>query len=81
MDLLVLSNAIITVKIVHVMTLLVSVLLDVRRGSMEPSVTENVLVVRQAVTNLQDDVMETVQSASLDHSVTKRATKVVRTVV
>lgn len=81
MDLLVLENAIITVKIVHVMTPLVSVLLDVRRGSMEPSVTENVLVVRQAVNNLQDDVMETVQSASLDYSVTKRATKVVRTVV
>lgn len=81
MDLLVLSNVIITVWIIHVMTLLVCVLWDVRRGSTETSVTDNVPVVRQAVNNLQDNVMETVQSAGLDYSVTKCATKFVRTVV
>lgn len=43
--------------------------------------TDNVPVVRQAVNNLQDNVMETVQSAGLDYSVTKCATKFVRTVV
>lgn len=52
------------------MTLLVCVLWDVRRGSTETSVTDNVPVVRQAVNNLQDNVMETVQSAGLDYSVT-----------
>lgn len=45
----VLWNATITVKIVLVMTLMVSVLWDVRRGSMETSVTDNVQVVRQVV--------------------------------
>lgn len=49
MGLPVLWNATITVKIVLVMTLLVSVLWDVRRGSMETSVTDNVQVVRQVV--------------------------------
>lgn len=49
MGLPVLWNATITVKIVLVMTLMVSVLLDVRRGSMETSVTDNVQVVRQVV--------------------------------
>lgn len=47
---------------IHVMALMVSVLWDVRRGSMETSVTDNVLVVRQVVTDLQDDVMETVKT-------------------
>lgn len=63
------------------MTLLVCVLWDVRRGSTGTSVTDNVPVVRQAVNNLQDNVMETVQSAGMDYSVTKCATKFVRTVV
>lgn len=49
MGLPVLWNATITVKIVLVMTLMVSVLWDVRRGSMETSVTDNVQVVRQVV--------------------------------
>lgn len=49
MDLPVLWNATITVKIVLVMTLLVSVLWDVKRGSMETNVTDNVRVVRQVV--------------------------------
>lgn len=49
MGLPVLWNATMTVKIVLVMTLMVSVLWDVRRGSMETSVTDNVQVVRQVV--------------------------------
>lgn len=49
MDLPVLWNAIITVKIVLVMTLLVCVLWDVKRGSLETNVTDNVRVVRQVV--------------------------------
>lgn len=80
-DILVLLYATLTVWVKHVMSPMVSVLWDVRWGSMGTSVTGNVLVVRQAVTNLQDDVMETVQSAVLDYPVTKRVTKVVRTVV
>lgn len=49
MDLPVLWNATITVKIVLVMTLLVCVLWDVRRDSMETNVTDNVQVVRPVV--------------------------------
>lgn len=49
---------------IHVMAPMVSVLWDVRRGSMETSVTDNVLVVRQVVTDLQDDVMETVKTVT-----------------
>lgn len=49
---------------IHVMALMVSVLWDVTRGSMETNVTDNVHVVRQVVTNLQDDVMETVKTVS-----------------
>lgn len=49
MDLPVLWNATITVKIVRVMTLLVCVLWDVRGGSMETNVTDNVQAVRQVV--------------------------------
>lgn len=46
------------------MTPMVYVLWDVKRGSMETNVTDNVHVVRQVVTNLQDDVMETVKTVS-----------------
>lgn len=46
------------------MAQMVSVLWDVRRGSMETNVTDNVLVVRQVVTDLQDDVMETVKTVT-----------------
>lgn len=42
------------------MTPMVSVLWDVRRGAMETSVTDNVLV----VTDLQDNVMETVKTVT-----------------
>lgn len=49
MDLHVLWNATITVKIVLVMTLLVCVLWDVRGGSMATNVTDNVQIVRQVV--------------------------------
>lgn len=49
MDLPALWNATITVKIVLVMTLLVCVLWDVRGGSIETSVTDNVQAVRQVV--------------------------------
>lgn len=49
---------------IHVMAVMVSVLWDVRRGSMETSVTDNVLVVRQVVTDLQDDVMETAKTVT-----------------
>lgn len=49
MDLPVLWNATITVKIVRVMALLVCVLWDVRGGSMETNVTDNVQAVRQVV--------------------------------
>lgn len=49
MDLPVLWNATVTVKIVLVMTLLVCVLWDVKRGSLETNVTDNVRVVRQGV--------------------------------
>lgn len=61
MDLPVLWNATISVKIVRVMTLLVCVLWDVRRGSMETSVTGNVQVVRQVVIDQRDNAMENVQ--------------------
>lgn len=61
MDLLVLLSATQTVCIIHVMTLMVSVLWDVRQGSMETSVIDNVQAVRQVVIDQQDDVMETVQ--------------------
>lgn len=40
---------------------MVSVLWDVRQGSMETSVIDNVQAVRQVVIDQQDDVMETVQ--------------------
>lgn len=44
------------------MTLMVSVVWDVRRGSMETCVTDNVqAAVRQVVIDQQDNVMETVQ--------------------
>lgn len=46
------------------MAQMVSVLWDVRRGSMETNVTDNVLVVRQVVTDLQDDVMEIVKTVT-----------------
>lgn len=49
---------------IHVMALMVSVLWDVKRVSMETSVTNNVLVVRQVVTDLQDDVMETAKTVT-----------------
>lgn len=49
---------------IHVMALMVSVLSDVKRVSMETSVTDNVLVVRQVVTDLQDDVMETAKTVT-----------------
>lgn len=62
MDLHVLSYATLTVLMIHVMTPMVPVLWDVKRGSMETNVTDNVRVVRQVVTNLQDDVMETVKT-------------------
>lgn len=45
---------------------------------MERSVTEIVVVVLQGVETLQDDVLETVQSANSGYLVTKRVTKVVK---
>lgn len=45
---------------------------------MGTNVTDNVQVVRQVVIDQQDDVMETVQQASSEYSVTKLVTKVVQ---